>query len=306
MEHSWTARLWRLVPAPGWPVRVLVLLLAVGLVLLAGRGIGRFALLPLLLILGWVALDVAFSASLMHAYQALARKWQALLRPYPFPRGPRIEWTEQRGPTPLAWCVIGPLADGFGGHVARTRMILQSLPRLGASVEITAGFAPSGGGLAVAAFRGERELRAVVPWGHDGGRVDEFLDGYTVERVRDLARLAGNAGLRILVTQDRVIVDVGRVLRRTSQLDAVVATCLAIRDRARELAQGGSVAFVRARASAAQPPPADLLPTCPVCAVALGHARQARCQKCAATHHADCFEWTGRCGVFGCEGATAA
>ena len=184
-------------------------------------------------------------------------------------------------------------------------MILESLPRLGASVEVTTGLAPSSGGTPLAAPPGDPALRAMVPWGHDGGQAAEFLDGYTAERIRALARLARQPGLRVLVTQDRVIVDVGRVLRRASHLDAVVETCLAIRDRARELARGGTLAFVRPVTLGAAASQAEAPPACPVCAVTLGAARQARCERCGAPHHADCIEWTGRCGVFACEGAAA-
>ena len=305
MEHSLEARLWRLVPPPGWIWRFLLLALAVGLIAIVGRSMARFALVPLAAVFLWLGLDVLFGASLLHAYKAVARKYKAMLKPDPFPRGPRVEWRDGVGATPDAWCVIGPLADGVGGRVTRTRMILQSLPSLGASLEITSGRAPSGGGSSIPVPPGEPALGAVVPWGYDAGAAEELLDGYTTERVRTLARMAGKSGLRILVMQDRIIVDVGRVLRRASSLDAVIETCLAVRDRARELARGGKVAFKQPAAHAPTPRPADAPPTCPVCAAPFGDGRLLQCDTCSTPHHADCFEWTGRCGVFQCTGDTA-
>jgi hypothetical protein len=40
--------------------------------------------------------------------------------------------------------------------------------------------------------------------------------------------------------------------------------------------------------------------SCPVCSAPLG-APIRRCERCQAPHHAECFEYLGRCAIFGCE-----
>src|SRR5688572_24640795 len=44
---------------------------------------------------------------------------------------------------------------------------------------------------------------------------------------------------------------------------------------------------------------------CPVCANAIGGAARA-CTRCATPHHADCWEYSGGCAIYGCVETPAA
>ncbi len=305
MDRTLQARLWRVVPPPGMRLRLLAIILIVMVLLVFGRGMVRYAVIPVVALVVWIGLDVLFGASLGHTYRLVARQRQALYQPDPFPKGPRLEWSEGLGPTPHAWHVLGPVASGFTGRIARTRMLTSEMRDLPVSIEITAGRAPTAPGAELPVpSAAARTLRARVPAGDHAGRAAEFLDAYTSERIAELASRAGPAGLRVRVTQGRVLVDVGRLLRRTASLNLLIDTALAVRDRARALAEGGAVKLGNEAAPrVATPDGGDTARrTCAVCFEAMEAAGARRCNVCGAAHHRDCFEWTGRCGTFSCSG----
>lgn len=287
-------------------LRILAIALLALVIWWFGRGGIRFAVLPVAAVFVWIGLDVLFGASLSHAYRLVARQRKARFQPDPFPRGPRLEWTEGVGASPHAWHVLGPIASGFAGRIARTRMLTNEMRDLPVGIEITSGRAPRTAGreLEVPPGRGSA-ISARIPDEQPPGRATEFLDAYTAVRVRALADRVGPAGLRVRISQGRVLVDVGRVLRRADSLNLLIDTAAALRDRARALAGGGAVTLrdeARAKTPGPDGQPAERPRACAVCFEPMEAAGARQCQACGASHHRDCFEWAGRCGAFSCAG----
>jgi hypothetical protein len=298
-----------MVPPPGTRLRVLAVALMAVALLVFGRGNFRLVILPVAAVAIWIGLDVMFSASLAHVYRVVARQRQARFHPDPFPRGPRLEWTEGAGPVSSAHNVLGPIASGYAGRIARTRMLINEMRSLPVSLEITAGRAPTADGteLPVPGESGP-PLRARIPNGRRGGRAGEFLDAYTTERIRALADRAGQPGMRIRISRHGVLVDVGRVLRRAASLNLLIDVAHAVRDRARTLAEGGEVKLGDEMPKVVLTPDGETSAqrSCAVCFEEMAAEAAVRCKECSASHHRDCFEWTGRCGTFSCSGTELA
>jgi hypothetical protein len=157
---------------------------------------------------------------------------------------------------------------------------------------------------------------------NDFARLKDFLDRTARGATDDLYYLLGNNDIYLHLDRHQFLVKkLGRV-QQEGELDRFFQPCLPLIDRVLEVLNGSNqlpsspdsegIRFLEAGESPSEPPaeaqiqfleetPASLpLTCCLVCGEELSGRVTVRCAVCHTAHHPDCWNFNGRCGVYGC------
>ncbi len=131
----------------------------------------------------------------------------------------------------------------------------------------------------------------------------DFLNPTAAAALARLEILAPIGGLLISVNPERLLVQVDRDLTVAADLlHGIVAAAIVLYDQlvdavARHASQG--VAIVD-EATAEQHASETIV--CKVCGQSLGAGPTVRCDSCHTPHHQDCWDYVGKCSIYGCSG----
>lgn len=207
---------------------------------------------------------------------------------------------------------VGLAPPGPGGSVnPATRIIVRFRRAAPLRLEL----APVERGLPRRAMKGTNPVR-LGDREFDGGFVVQAND---VDMARDalspaarwalqgLQRLVHPGGLYVTMSPERLLVHVDRGLSENAEaLFEAVAETLALRQAllagvARRFAEGVTLL----EPSTDDADEAIGPPICKVCGEPIGDEPAVVCETCGAPHHRDCWEYVGRCSIYGCDGKVA-
>jgi len=206
---------------------------------------------------------------------------------------------------------VGLAPPGPGGSVTPATRIIVRFRR---AVPLRLELAPIERGLPRRALKGTNPVR-LGDREFDGGFVVQAND---VDMARDvlspaarwaihgLQRLVHPGGLYIAVSPERLLTHIDRGLsENTEALFEAVAETLALRGAllagvARRYAEGVTLLEGPTDADEEMGPP-----VCKVCGEPIDGDPTAVCETCGAPHHLECWEYVGRCSIYGCDGKVA-
>jgi len=205
---------------------------------------------------------------------------------------------------------VGLAPPGPGGSTAPATRIIVRFRR---AVPLRLELAPVERGLPRGARKGTNPVR-LGDREFDGGFVVQAND---VEMARDvlspaarwaiqsLQRLVHPGGLYVTVSPERLLTQIDRGLSENAEaLFEAVAETLALREAllagvAKRFAEGVTLLD----ASADDEPVGPSI--CKVCGEPIDGGPVAVCETCGAPHHRECWEYVGRCSIYGCDGKVA-
>jgi len=242
------------------------------------------------------------SGARYRSYRQLARRYRGRYESRGLSEPPTVSFSYNGSNVRLG---LAPQITGQPA-VSRTRVVARFRRGLPFRLELApvSRPAPAQSPKGTRPFRvGDEEFdRSYVVQANDPEMAREFLAAPIRWAIDNLHRLAPPGGMLISINPERLLVQVDRDLGAGADaLAHAVQQALTIHDGllqgvAARMAQGVSIVAVG-------PTPAEEAgpPICKVCGEPI-LAPGVLCTSCRTPHHRDCWEFVGRCSIYGCDG----